>query len=127
MSLARKNWNPQSHNNYNGYYPTVPNVTCLKEGIQFGQELYIIWWPWDNYKYEANIWPPQSVPGAVEFILSYYHSMTELGLELTHLLAIRLDKEENYFDELFLHKPLSTLRLMHNTVRHGPINNTWGC
>ena len=74
--------------------------------------------------HEAIVRPPQSVPGAVEFILSYYHSMTELGLELTHLLVIRLDKEENYFDELLLHKPLSTLQLMHNPVRQGAINNT---
>ena len=127
MTLARKNWNPQNPNGYRGYYPTVPGVTCFKEGIEFGQERPpddpdILS---DNYMYEANVWPPLSLPGASEFkkfILSYYQSMTEMGLEITHLLAIGLGKEENYFDELFLRKPLSTLRLMHYPVREEPIS-----
>ena len=126
MSLARKHWNPQSTNSYRGYYPTVPGVTCFKEGIEFCQEL-----PADdpdimsdNYMYECNVWPPESIPGAVEFrkyVLSYYNVMVETGLEITRLLAIGLGKPENYFDELFLHKPLNTLRLMHYPIRPEPI------
>ena len=126
MSLARNAWNPKNSNRYRGYYPTIPGVTCHKEGIEFVQEL-----PpddpdvlSDNYAYEPNMWPPESLPGAVEFkrfVLSYHQSMTEVGLEITRLLAIGLGREENYFDELFLNKPLSTLRLMHYSVRQGPI------
>ena len=126
MSLARNAWNPKNSNRYRGYYPTVPGVTCHKEGIEFVQEL-----PpddpdvlSDNYAYEPNMWPPESLPGAVEFkrfVLSYHQSMTEVGLEITRLLAIGLGREEDYFDELFLNKPLSTLRLMHYPVRQGPI------
>ena len=126
MSLARKHWNSQNPNSYRGYYPTAEGVTCFKEGIEFGQDL-----PEDDadvlsdvYMYEANVWPPESLPGAVEFkkfILSYYKSMTQMGLEITRLLAVGLGKDEGYFDELFLHKPLSTVRLMHYPVRPGPI------
>ena len=78
----------------------------------------------DNYMYECNVWPPESIPGAVEFrkyVLSYYNVMVETGLEITRLLAIGLGKPENYFDELFLHKPLSTLRLMHYPIRPEPV------
>ena len=126
MSLARKHWNPQSQNTYRGYYPTVPGVTCFKEGIEFSQEL-----PADdpdilsdNYMYEVNVWPPECLPGAVEFkkyILSYYDVMSQNCLDITRLLTLGLGIPENYFDELFLHKPLSTLRLMHYPIRPKPI------
>ena len=106
--------------------PTIPGVTCHKEGIGFCEEL-----PADDpdilsrekYPYEPNMWPPTTVPGAAEFkrfILSYYQSMSKLSLEIVRLLALGLGKEEGFFDELFLHKPMSTLRLMHYPLRPGP-------
>ena len=70
------------------------------------------------------MWPPLTIPGAAEFkkyLLSYYHSLSNLTLEIVHLLAMGLGKKETYFDELFLHKPVSTLRLMHYPVRPQPI------
>ena len=124
MSLARKHWNPQNVNSYRGYYPPDDGFACYKEGIEFAEEL-----PADdpdilsdNYMYEANVWPAENIQGAVEFkdyMLSYYKSMKELGLEITRLLAIGLGKEEHYFDDLFLNKPLSSLRLMHYPERPG--------
>ena len=127
MSLARQAWNPKNTNKYRGYYPTVSGVTCFKEGISFCEDL-----PTDDpgllssekYPYEPNMWPPTDIPGASEFkkfILSYHKSMSQLSLEILRLLAIGLGKEENYFHELFLHKPMSTLRLMHYPLREGPI------
>lgn len=126
MSLARNAWNPATTNRYRGYYPTIPGVTCYKEAIDFSQEL-----PpddpdllSDNYAYEPNVWPPLAVPGAAEFkgyLLSYYQSMNTLMLDIVHLLAIGLGREETYFDELFLQKPLCSLRLMHYPVRPEPI------
>ena len=126
MSLARKAWNPSSKNHYRGYYPVTPNVTCHKEGIEFAQEL-----PPDDpdllsdiVMYEPNVWPPESEAGAAEFkqfMLAYYQSMSELGLEVARLLAIGIGREEHYFDELFLNKPLTVLRLMHYPPRRGPI------
>ena len=126
MSLARKHWNPKSPNSYRGYYPTVDGVACYKEVIDFCEDLPandsdILS---DVYMYETNVWPPEDIPGAVEFkkyVLSYFTCMGEVGLEIIRLLAIGLGKEEGYFDELFLHKPLSTLRLMHYPVRPQPI------
>ena len=47
--------------------------------------------------------------------------MFELGLEVTRLLAIGIGKEESYFDQLFLDKSVSTLRLMHYLLRSGPV------
>ena len=126
MSLARKAWNPSSKNHYRGYYPVIPNDTCHKEAIEFAQDL-----PEDdpdqlsgNVMYEPNMWPPESEAGAAEFkqfMLAYYQSMSELGLEVVRLLAIGIGREEHYFDKLFLNKPLSTLRLMHYPPRHGPV------
>ena len=126
MSLARKHWNPKSQNSYRGYYPVAEGVACYKEGIEFSKDL-----PADDpdvlsdvYMYEANVWPPDDIPGALEFkkyILSYFNSMSEVGLEITRMLAIGLEKKDDYFDKLFLHKPLSTLRLMHYPVRPHPI------
>ena len=126
MSLARHTWNSKNSNKYRGYYPTIPGVTCYKEAIEFSQEL-----PADdpdilsdNYAYEPNMWPPFSLPGAEkfkEYCISYYQSMTEVAWKIVQLLAIGLEKEEHYFDDLFLHKPMSTLRLMHYPVRPGPI------
>jgi isopenicillin N synthase-like dioxygenase len=129
MSLARNTWNPSNTNHYRGYYPTVPGMTCHKEAIEFTEEL-----PGDdpdilsdNYAYEPNMWPPENLPGALEFrkySMSYYQSMCELGLEIVHLLAIGLKKEEHYFDKIFLHKPMSTLRYMHYPVRQEPVPET---
>ena len=42
-------------------------------------------------------------------------------LVVARLLALGIGKEENYFDELFLNKPLSTLRFMHYPVREEPV------
>ena len=126
MSHARNTWNPANTNRYRGYFPKIPGVACYKEAIDFSQEL-----PADdpdilsdNYAYEPNMWPPLTIPGAAEFkeyMLSYYQS-TKLTLEIVHLLAIGLGKEETYFDELFLHKPLSSVRLIHYPVRPQPIS-----
>ena len=129
MSLARHAWNPRNSNRYRGYYPTISGVTCFKEGISFCEDL-----PADDpdilsdkYPYEPNMWPPPSLPRAAEFksfILRYYESMRTLSLEIVRLLALGLGKEDRYFDELFLHKPMSTLRLMHYPLRDELIPDT---
>ena len=126
MSLARKAWNPKSSNHYRGYYPVTAGMTCHKEGMSIAQDL-----PPDdadilseNIMYEPNAWPPETLPGAVDFkkfMQSYHNSMMKVTLKISHLIAIGLGKEENYFDKLFVTKPLSTLRLMHYPPRDGRI------
>ena len=126
MSLAKNTWNPNNTNRYRGYCPTIPGVVDFKEFIDFGEDLA----PddpdvrSDRYFYEPNVWLPRSVPGAdkfKKFIMKYYQTMSELAVEVTHLLAVGQGKEEGYYDELFLNKPLSTLRFMHYPLRTEPI------
>ena len=125
MSLALKAWNPRSSNYYHGYFPVTSGTTCHKEGISIAQDLL----PDDpdilseNVMYEPNAWPPEALPGAVDFktfMQSYYESMSKVTLKISRLLAIGLKKEEKYFDKHFITKPLSTLRLMHYPPRVGP-------
>ena len=113
MSLALKAWNPRSSNYYRGYFPVTSDTTCHKEGISIAQDLL----PDDpdnilseNVMYEPNAWPPETLPGAVDFktfMQSYYESMSKVTLKISGLLAIGLEKEEKYFDKLFITKPLS--------------------
>ena len=129
MSLARKKWNPKNKNHYRGYYPIIPGITCYKEGIGFSKEL-----PADdplrlsgNVMYEPNQWPPESEPGAAEFkqfMMAYHDNLFKLSVDMIRLLAIGIGKEENYFDQLFLDKSVSTLRPMHYPLRNGPIPAT---
>ena len=125
MSLARRQWNPENSNRYRGYCPVIPGVADYKEQVDFSQDLP----PEDPYGYyngtfyEPNVWAPDSVSGSSDFkcfIMSYYQCMSDLGLKVSHLLAIGLGKKENFFDSLF-EKPLSTLRLIHYPLRQRPI------
>ena len=45
-------------------------------------------------------------------------------MDIIRLLAIGIGKEENYFDQLFLDKSVSTLRPTHYPLRNGPIPAT---
>ena len=125
MSLARREWNPHNCNKYRGYCPVIPDSTDCKELVEFAQELP----PGDpdllsdTVFYEANVWPEDSLEGSrefKEFISRYYQCMSGLLIHVSQLLALGLGKEEGFFDELFQHKPMSTLRLMHYPLRPGP-------
>ncbi|CAI8005791.1 Isopenicillin N synthase [Geodia barretti] len=124
MSLARREWNPKNSNRYRGYCPVIPGVADYKEHVDFSHDLS----PSDPLStdepfYEPNVWVPDSVSGASDFkgfILSYHRCMSDLVFKVSHLLALGLEKEENYFDNLF-EKPLSTLRLIHYPLREGTI------
>ena len=53
----------------------------------------------DIIMYEVNLWPPEDIPGASEFqkyILTYFNTMSEVALEIIHMLAISLGEEESY-------------------------------
>ena len=125
MSLARRAWNPCNCNVYRGYCPVIPGAVDCKEMIEFAQEL-----PEDDVQqvkdivfYEPNVWPPDTIEKASEFrkfVMGYYKNMSNLLIQISHLLALGLGKEESYFDSLFLHKPMSTLRLIYFPLRPGP-------
>jgi len=58
----------------------------------------------------TNVWP--DLPGFKEPILSYYHSVVELGLKLFPLFALALDLPENFFENKTT-KPAAIMRILH--------------
>ncbi|KIK69959.1 hypothetical protein GYMLUDRAFT_993613 [Collybiopsis luxurians FD-317 M1] len=58
----------------------------------------------------TNVWP--DLPGFQEPVLSYYHSVVQLGLKLFPLFALALDLPENFFKDKTT-KPAAILRLLH--------------
>ncbi|KAJ3729450.1 Clavaminate synthase-like protein [Lentinula raphanica] len=57
-----------------------------------------------------NVWP--DLPGFREPVLSYYHSIVQLGLRLFPLFALALDLPENFFEDKTT-KPAAIMRLLH--------------
>lgn len=121
--LSRKEWNPESHNQYRGYTPLVPGQPSWKELIEFGCSLSSD--DPDAKKtifYEQNLWPNEE--GEKKFrnyMENYYKLMTDNALEVTRLIALGLGMKEDCFDHMFLSKPLSTLRLLRYPPRPEPI------
>ena len=111
--VATATWNPQNKNAYRGYFPAVEGGSSFKEGLEMGKEIS----PDDpdakRVLYEKNLWPVEDSTVPFRQIMSKYNDdMDRTSLEVTRLIAIGLGMDENAFDELFLTKPLSTLRLL---------------
>ncbi|KAJ4494615.1 hypothetical protein C8J55DRAFT_532810 [Lentinula edodes] len=58
----------------------------------------------------TNVWP--DLPGFKEPVLSYYHSVVQLGLKLFPILALALNLPENFFEDKTT-KPAAIMRLLH--------------
>ncbi|KAJ3936024.1 MAG: hypothetical protein NXY57DRAFT_886725 [Lentinula lateritia] len=58
----------------------------------------------------TNVWP--NLSGFKEPVLSYYHSVVQLGLKLFPILALALDLPENFFEDKTT-KPAAIMRLLH--------------
>ncbi|KAE9396277.1 Clavaminate synthase-like protein [Gymnopus androsaceus JB14] len=58
----------------------------------------------------TNVWP--DLTGFKEPVLSYYHSVVQLGLKLFPIFALALDLPENFFDDKTT-KPAAIMRLLH--------------
>ena len=111
--VATVRWNPKSKNAYRGYFPAEEGGSSFKEGLELCHEVG----PDDpdakRVLYETNQWPVEDSTVPFRQIMSKYQDdMNRTSLEVTRLLAIGLGMGENVFDELFLTKPLSTLRLL---------------
>lgn len=121
--LSRREWNPESKAVYHGYSPLVPGEPSWKEIIEFGCDLE----PDDpdakmTVLYEPNVWPnEEGEPKFRNFMKKYYDTMTQSGIEVTRLIALGLGMDEHAFDDMFLTKPLSTLRLLRYPPRPEPI------
>ena len=107
-------WNPKSKHVYRGYFPAEEGASSHKEGFEITEELD----PDDPdvkkiVLYETNQWPVEDATVPFRQIMTkYYTNMDRTALEVTRLIALGLGRDENTFDELFLTKPLSTLRLI---------------
>ncbi|KAJ3988345.1 Clavaminate synthase-like protein [Lentinula detonsa] len=64
----------------------------------------------DSVMSGTNVWP--GLPGFKEPVLSYYHSIVQLGLRLFPLFALALDLPENFFEDKTT-KPAAIMRLLH--------------
>ena len=127
LPVTRRQWNPDSPNIYRGYFPAqgaVSHKECLEMGLELPRDdpdvrKYVL--------YEPNLWPAEkggvnfpAFPGFKSMMLQYFKDMSQLSLEIVHLIAIEMGVNEHYYDELFLPKPLSSLRLLHYPPRCDP-------
>ncbi|XP_062518353.1 uncharacterized protein LOC134193542 [Corticium candelabrum] len=136
LRLARKKWNKDSRNNYRGYFPVDVTAVSHKEGYEFGPEMasrdpYIQ----TAYPFcEPNVWPEQEdgedekvFIKFSETVKGHYVSLFNAAIEFTRLLALGLGLSENYFDQLYIPKTLSTFRLLHYPLRQDAIPATAVC
>ena len=118
MKISTVNWNSSAKGMYRGYMPINVERDQLREQYGTGETL-----PDDdpyrlsgNPFYEATPYPFPDKKEGIEFrelIESTRQVLTKASLEFFHLLAIGLGLDEDAFDEKFVPRQLSTLRLMH--------------
>ena len=117
LLLSPKNWNRDAHCVYRGYVPIDISQGHMREQYETGEVL-----PHDdpdrnsgNPFYEDTPWPIEEGLGIgfKELMISYRNVMINTGIELLRLTALGLGWNENVFDDRFLPKSVSSLRLMH--------------
>lgn len=128
MAVTKKQWNPQSPNIYRGRFPAQGAVSH-KEALEIGIDSLSYQDP-DVERfvlYEPNLWPNEEggdgfepFPNFRATLVHYFETMSQTALDVIRLIATGLGLDEHHFDELFLVKPLSTLRLLHYPPRDGP-------
>lgn len=117
VRLSPKKWNKDAKCLYRGYVPINVAEGHLREQYEMGEVL-----PEDdpylnsgNPLYEATAWPLKE-PEGIQFrdlMMTHYHTMTNAGMEFLRLTAMGLGMDEHLFDDRFLPKPVSSLRIMH--------------
>ena len=116
-TLSSKNWNPDSKGVYRGYVPINLEQGHLREQYSMGGTL-----PENdsdrnsgNPLYEPTPWPKEDDPDVpfCELMMSHYGAMIGVGMEFLRLTAMGLGMEEHVFDNRFLPKSVSSLRVMH--------------
>ena len=122
-TVSSKNWNPDSTGVYRGYVPINLEQGHLREQYEMGEVL-----PEDdpdrnsgNPLYEPTAWPKEddlSDPFC-ELMMSHYHAMISAGMEFLRLTAMGLGLDEHVFDDRFLPKSVSSLRIMHYPTYKG--------
>ena len=123
ITVSSKNWNKDSSGVYRGYVPINLEEGHLREQYEMGEVL-----PEDdpdrnsgNPLYEPTAWPKEDDPSVPyrKLMMSHYHAMIDAGMEFLRLTAIGLGQSEHIFDDRFLPKSVSSLRIMHYPTYKG--------
>jgi len=131
MHMAKRPFRQENKNIFRGYYPVIPGGHSFKEALEIGGfcegSLEKRNFPGSERPFmrdvvqEVNVWPASGNETAdtefKEFMTKMYKVYTNVAKEVTHLMAIGLGLDEDYFDSLFGSKQLSTLRLLHYPTR----------
>ena len=123
IKVSSKNWNKDAQGVYRGYVPINLEEGHLREQYEMGEKL-----PEDdqdrnsgNPLYEPTLWPNED--GAedpfCQLMMSHYHAMINAGMEFLRLTAIGLGLDEHIFDDRFVPKSVSSLRIMHYPTYKG--------
>ena len=114
LCLSPRKWNKDAECVYRGYIPMNVAEGQLREQYEMGEVP-----PNDdpdlNFLYEATAWPLEEPEGTQfrDLMMSHYHTMMNAGMEFLRLTAMGLGMDEHIFDNRFLPKPLSSLRIMY--------------
>ena len=123
ITVSSKNWNKDSSGVYRGYVPINLEEGHLREQYEMGEVL-----PEDdpdrnsgNPLYEPTAWPKEDDPSIPyrKLMMSHYHAMIDAGMEFLRLTATGLRQSEHIFDDRFLPKSVSSLRIMHYPTYKG--------
>lgn len=115
--VSPKNWNKDSPGVYRGYVPINLDQSHLREQYEMGEVL-----PEDdpdrssgNPLYEPTPWPNEDCPNIPyhQLMMSHHYAMLHAGMEFLRLTALGLGLDEHEFDDCFVPKSVSTLRIMH--------------
>ena len=131
LRLSPRNWNKDAVGVYRGYVPINVAEGHLREQYEMGEML-----PEDdpdrksgNPFYEATSWPSEDgvdIPFR-RLMTSYYTVMVKAAMEFLQLTAIGLGMDEHVFDEKFLPKSVSSLRIMHYPAYEQTDKPTFTC
>lgn len=115
LRVSPRRWNKDAAGVYRGYVPMETAHMHFREQYEVGELL-----PDDdpdkmsgNPMYEATPWPKEESFPFREFVSSYHSAMLSAGIEFLRLTAIGLGLDEHVFDDKFLPKSVSSVRLMH--------------
>ena len=131
LRLSPKKWNKDAAGVYRGYVPINVVEGHLREQYEMGEML-----PEDdpdrksgNPTYEATPWPSEddAIIPFRQFMASYYNVMIQAAMEFLRLTAIGLGMDEHVFDEKFLPKSVSSLRIMHYPAYEQADEPTFTC
>lgn len=130
LKLSPKKWNSEAQGVYRGYVPISVENNHLREQYEMGGDL-----PIDdsdrtsgNPLYEPTAWP--TGPEGESFhklMMSYYSIVLGTGMEFLRLTAKGLGLEETTFDDRFLPKSVSSLRIMHYPTYGNTPKPTFTC